>query len=598
MENDRDKPNGSLPPSADDLALDLSAFLRVFQLRGPQIMWFLGAGASRAARIKTAGDMIWDFKQRLYRSEKKLSPASITDISDPIVQRRLQEYFDHLGGFPPAGDAEEYAAYFEATYGSPRDRRAYLAELIARGKPSFGHLAMALLMSQNLCRAVWTTNFDRTVEDAAAQILGGTGHLLTADLSEPEKLRRAWSEGKTPIYAKLHGDFHSDRLKNTTKELRSQDTEMRDSLVDCCKRQGLAVVGYSGRDKSILGALRDAIDDGRGFPGGLFWFKRGFDQLFPGVFDLIVSARRSGIDAHIVTTESFDELFSDIVRFLPETADKINSIVAASPPRLKLATPSKGTARLPVVRTNALPIKTWPPQCRIIDCKIGGHLEIREAIEKAGVDVDAQRCKDGVLAFGRDADLKRAFEPYGIRAFDARPISSLRLMHETGERSLLRDAMFRALQNQPQINIERRGRSIYLKLNLKTVQPSAFNSNGVKPINQLHGTIPRTKIAWEEACGIRLDFRLDQLWLLLDPTILMHIPEDMSEVQISAAREFIRVRRAARHNRAANAILDGWAALVAGPNSLGRTVRAFGISDGIDAEFEILRVTAFSGTSA
>jgi hypothetical protein len=31
------------------LDLDLPAFLRLFQLRGPQIMWFLGAGASRAA---------------------------------------------------------------------------------------------------------------------------------------------------------------------------------------------------------------------------------------------------------------------------------------------------------------------------------------------------------------------------------------------------------------------------------------------------------------------------------------------------------------------------------------------------------------------
>jgi len=48
--------------------LDAPALLRLFQLRGAQIMWFLGAGASRSAGIKTAGDMIWDFKQRLYRS--------------------------------------------------------------------------------------------------------------------------------------------------------------------------------------------------------------------------------------------------------------------------------------------------------------------------------------------------------------------------------------------------------------------------------------------------------------------------------------------------------------------------------------------------
>ena len=35
---------------------------------------------------------------------------------------------------------KEYSAYFEATYISLKDRRKYLDELIARGKPSFGHL--------------------------------------------------------------------------------------------------------------------------------------------------------------------------------------------------------------------------------------------------------------------------------------------------------------------------------------------------------------------------------------------------------------------------------------------------------------------------
>ena len=121
-------------------------FFVSFSFVSAQIMWFLGAGASRSAGIKTAGDMIWDFKQRLYRSQKKLPPSAITDIGEPAVQRKLQAHFDGLGGFPPAGSETEYSAYFEATYHAPRDRRAYLDELIARGKPSFGHHALALLM--------------------------------------------------------------------------------------------------------------------------------------------------------------------------------------------------------------------------------------------------------------------------------------------------------------------------------------------------------------------------------------------------------------------------------------------------------------------
>ena len=61
--------------------MDISAFLRLFQLRSKQIMWFLGAGASRAAGIKTAGDMIWDFKQRLYRSQRRLPPSLASNLS-------------------------------------------------------------------------------------------------------------------------------------------------------------------------------------------------------------------------------------------------------------------------------------------------------------------------------------------------------------------------------------------------------------------------------------------------------------------------------------------------------------------------------------
>src|SRR5262249_11790174 len=160
----------------------------------------------------------------------------------------------------------------------------------------------------------------------------GTGRLLTADLAEPDKLRRAWGEGRAPLYGKLHGDYHSEHLKNTSQELRAQDTAMRRNLVDTCRRQGLAVVGYSGRDQSIMDTLRDALDDGRVFPAGLFWFKRGQDRPYQGVIDLVAEARRGGIDAHFVDVESFDELFSDLVRFIPQTADKAQSLTGASRP--------------------------------------------------------------------------------------------------------------------------------------------------------------------------------------------------------------------------------------------------------------------------
>lgn len=557
-------------------------------------MWFLGAGSSRSAGIKTAGDMIWDFKQRLYRSQKKLPPSAITDIGEPAIQRKLQAHFDNLREFPPAGSETEYSAYFEATYHAPRDRRAYLDELIARGKPSFGHHALALLMAEDLCRIVWTTNFDRTVEDAAAERLGGTGRLVVADLKEPEKIRRAVDENRWPVYGKLHGDYHSDALKNTDTELRQQDAEMRRSLVDCCRRQGLAVIGYSGRDASIMAALEEALDEGRGFPGGLFWFKRSQDIPYSAVGTLIARARTLGIDAHLVEAESFDELFSDLLRFLPQTADKLASLAGASRPRLATSKPRASTGPVPAIRMNALAITSRPALCRIVDCPIGGDKEVEEAIAKADVDIIAHRVRDGVLAFGRDSDIRAAFEPFSIRAFDHHPLSSKKLVKEGGQRALVRDALFRAIAERPGLTLERRHSRVRLRPLSEHVQASVFNTATVKPVDRISGVVPKTDIPWSEACALRIDYRLEQLWLLIEPTVATELTADASADIVELTREFVRERRARRHNRFANALLDGWISLIVGPEPRVR-LKAFGIADGIDAEFEILRTSAFSG---
>src|SRR5260370_15249352 len=186
--------------SASSIAgrLDLPTFLRMFQMRKGQIMWFLGAGASRAAGIKAGGDMIWEFKRNLYCSEKKQPISAVSDLADPFVRRKLQAHFDATGSFPPGNSEDEYAAYFDATYPSAKDRRAYIEREIKEGKPSFGHLALALLMKISFCRAAWTTNFDRTLEDAAFKGMGGSSRLVVPDLGDPMKLLQAWSEERGP----------------------------------------------------------------------------------------------------------------------------------------------------------------------------------------------------------------------------------------------------------------------------------------------------------------------------------------------------------------------------------------------------------------
>lgn len=237
-------------------------------------MWLLGAGTSAAAGIPTAGDMIWEFKQQHYVSQRRVSLKSVGDLASPAVRNALQSFIDSLDRFPAPGAPDEYAALFEAAYPSEADRRTYIAAKIAGGKPSYGHIALATLMRAGHARLAWTTNFDPLIADACAKVYDGTGHLTTVALDAPGLGREVINGERWPAEVKLHGDFRSRRLKNTTDELREQDAVLREGLVSMCGRAGLVIAGYSGRDDSIMDSLEAALEQSTPFPGGLFWLNR------------------------------------------------------------------------------------------------------------------------------------------------------------------------------------------------------------------------------------------------------------------------------------------------------------------------------------
>lgn len=85
-------------------------FARRFSQRGGNLTWLLGAGASAAAGIPTAWDMIWEFKQQLYVSQRRVSPKQVADLANPAVRRELQSFIDGIGSLPGAGSPDEYAA--------------------------------------------------------------------------------------------------------------------------------------------------------------------------------------------------------------------------------------------------------------------------------------------------------------------------------------------------------------------------------------------------------------------------------------------------------------------------------------------------------
>jgi SIR2-like domain len=561
-------------------------FARRFSQRGGNLMWLLGAGASAAAGIPTAWDMIWEFKQQLYVSQRRVSPKLVADLANPAVRRELQAFVDGIGNLPSDGAPDEYAALFEAVYPSEADRRTYIAAKVNGAKPSYGHVALATLMRSDRARLVWTTNFDPLVADGCAKVYGGTGHLTTVVIESASIGREVIDEGRWPAEVKVHGDFRSRRLKNTGDELREQDARLRALLIDACGRWGLIVTGYSGRDDSIMDSLEEALERDSRFPSGLFWLHRGDEPPLPRVERLLARAANKGVDGGLVQIENFDEMLRDIVR-LAENLDTTALDELASERRVwSPATRPTGKHGFPVVRLNALELTGTPSVCRRVVCSIGGVAEVRSAVKATDVPVLATRSRAGVLAFGADADIRAVLSPYEIEDFDLHAIEIRRLRYESQERGLLREALTHALTREHRMLRNRRRTADLLAP--ESVEDAAWIPLK-KLTGSLAGTVPKhLELSWREGVAVRLDWADNRLWLLFEPRIVF---EGLTAENRGAATDFARERTVRRYNPALNALLSFWSDLFATPE---RDILALGVGAGVDAAFRLGSTTAFS----
>jgi hypothetical protein len=246
----------------------------------------------------------------------------------------------------------------------------------------------------------------------------------------------------------------------------------------------------------------------------------------------------------------------------------------------------------PVIRLNALPIAAAPLVCRLVDCGVGGTAQVREAVHAAAADLIVGRRKLGVLAFGADAEVHRVFDRFGVQRFDLHEISLRRLRYESTELGMLTEALARALMRERPVRAVRR-RQRYLL----TIDPQRRDDPHVRQLasaagGRLDGVVLNSDgRQWVEALAIRLDQRLGQLWLLIEPTVW--VERASGEPMPDVCKEFVRERLAGRYNANVNALMNAWIAVItAGDDAT--TVSAFGEVEGVNAAFTIRGSTGFS----
>ena len=341
----------------------------------------------------------------------------------------------------------------------------------------------------------------------------------------------------------LHGDYRYDELKNTDEELQTQDATLRKGLISYTENATLIVSGYSGRDRSVMDALMKAYSITGA--GRLFWCDREQDEPISSVKELLLQARASGREAYHVSTSGFDDLMirlSDACLEL-DLLDKaktirlqsVNASEEAFPPFTVDANTVTG-----LIRSNAFSI-SCPNEIFYFKTNYfkekGGWKKLKEYI--ANKEIVAAPFKEGVLAFGGLADIKKVFVGIIEGEVKRTPINERELTYTDGVIvSLLTEVIVRAFAKANNFGSDKK-RLIWLMDSLRSLK------------------IYNTQCRVYEAAVIYLRRYAGNQFLVIKPTV-KGISSDGQDLPDDVDKELKRVSLTKQYNKEFNAAVESW----------------------------------------
>ncbi|WP_266367800.1 SIR2 family protein [Tellurirhabdus rosea] len=587
--------------------IQLAEFIRIFRLKGSNIAWFTGAGASVASGLPSAYDMIWDFKRTIFCTEQNIDLAKFSNLT-PVNRQMIQYYFESqryngcIDCPPPLDSLNEYSYYFQKAYSTLDLRADYIERKLSDAKPTYGYKVLAGLMKMGILKYIITTNFDKLIEDAAALAYQSTSKLHISTIDNNYRGQQFIQNHKTPLLIKLHGDFHSLFMKNTTDELKQQDLKLKDAFQNICFNNGMAFIGYSGRDESVMDMIEEVLNYSYSFPGGLYWFYRSGTSILERVDSLLKKAAQQNTSVFLVEIDSFEECFSSIIKLTDNIPIELKEFLETSNRRLiKNPMPNKGM-KPPILRFNALEVKDFPTEARLIICEAGNTKDIQNQISLQKVNLICKRKKQGVVGFGDDRDFGKVFPENikGLYNIEERQL----YYNDSSMKDLVSESLLKALTNNRVIKgISRKGK-YYIIIHpnhltseeLIPLRNLKYFSYGKEVSHKISGTVPGTSLKWVDALEVQLVYKLSTMYLLLNPTIKVEKTENINLRFKSAS--FIKEEIAKRLNGPYNAILESWIKILFQDNTENKlnekVFYAFNDISGINPSFRIVRNTSFS----
>lgn len=586
-----------------DNIMEQAEFIRCYCANPQLFAWFLGAGASRGAGLPTAADITDDLKRQYYASQENVR-LQTRDMQHPAVREKVDAFFQ-ARSFPEPWSDDEYSTLFSLIFGEDRERqRQYISRMLAEERASLalGNRVLGALISAGLCRCLFTTNFDTVVEKSVAEV--GARSLAAFHLEGAHSALKALNNEDFPIYVKLHGDFRYDSIKNLTADLEDQHRDLTRCFVAAANRFGMVFAGYSGRDKSVMDLLHEALETPNPFPRGVYWFVMKGSSTPPPVEAFRSAAADKGVEAHVVEIDNFDSVLLRIWRQLDSQPDGLDSKVrkgVALP--VKIARTAKTTGK-PILRFNAFPIVHVPKSAWAF--KAPESLDwnrLREVIKHAEGHVIATKDGDQVWAFGEKSDVEEAFE------IDPSEIGEVSLKTDwlaTGRlhlKRLLEDGLAAAVTRDRPLMTRRRGSQTWVVADHSNTDVGALepvfnvvgNTSGLVqgvsvPASEQGGGAPRVYFA--EGARINLSLADDRLWGLITPDVWI-----TPMFARRHAEDFLARRKRDRFNDKHDELISAWMSVFSGDADAAETIEvsAYGDGSGVgDAGFSWVNRTGFA----
>ena len=256
----------------------------------PSYALLLGSGASASSGVKTAEQLVIEWRTNLYQRAETVQP--------------FPEWIANQSWY---GTMDEYGQLFEIMYDLPNPRRIVVEDLLRDTEPSWGYAYLANLLDHHYFNVVLTTNFDDLLTEACYRYTNSVRPLVAAHDSTIRNLRVTSAR---PKIIKLHGDFLYDNIRNTPSETASLEENIEEKMRQFAREYGLIVIGYSGRDASVMKSLESLLTDSASFPNGIYWCTKDLSVEMSLALQRIADDNR----VHFVEIEGFDEVLAEIHR--------------------------------------------------------------------------------------------------------------------------------------------------------------------------------------------------------------------------------------------------------------------------------------------